>query len=141
MPEGLVHTVTVPASTGHHPCKTPPQLCLRDHPRPNAPCPMILLLPSCSCGRWSSTQHKTLEQNRTFFGGTTSLGSSPPPTDVRPLEERFQVQLQVRTLPCAPHSPWNNTDSRLQQLQDMGFMNASQNVRALLATGGNDRLD
>ena len=25
----------------------------------------------------------------------------------------------------------------LQQLQDMGFTNASQNVRALLATGGN----
>jgi ubiquilin len=72
-----------------------------------------------------------------FGSGTTSLGSSPPPTDVRPPEERFQVQLQVRTLPCAPHSPWNNTDSRLQQLQDMGFTNASQNVRALLATGGN----
>jgi len=52
-----------------------------------------------------------------FGSGTTSLGSSPPPTDVRPAEERFQVQLQ--------------------QLQDMGFTNASQNVRALLATGGN----
>jgi len=38
-------------------------------------------------------------------------------TDARPPEERFQVQLQ--------------------QLQDMGFTNASQNVRALLATGGN----
>lgn len=41
----------------------------------------------------------------------------PPPADSRPPEERFQVQLQ--------------------QLQDMGFTNASQNVRALLATGGN----
>ncbi|KAJ7274388.1 hypothetical protein B0H12DRAFT_1277163 [Mycena haematopus] len=41
----------------------------------------------------------------------------PPPADPRPPEERFQVQLQ--------------------QLQDMGFTNASQNVRALLATGGN----
>ncbi|KAJ7066914.1 hypothetical protein C8F01DRAFT_1119518 [Mycena amicta] len=40
-----------------------------------------------------------------------------PPADTRPAEERFQVQLQ--------------------QLQDMGFTNASQNVRALLATGGN----
>ncbi|KAH9958650.1 hypothetical protein BGW80DRAFT_143199 [Lactifluus volemus] len=61
MPEGLVHAVTVPASTGHHPCKTPPQLCLRDHLHLNAPCPMILLLSSCSCGWWSSTQHKTLD--------------------------------------------------------------------------------
>jgi len=41
----------------------------------------------------------------------------PPPADSRPPEERFQVQLQ--------------------QLQDMGFTNASQNVRALLATAGN----
>ncbi|KAF7327614.1 hypothetical protein MKEN_00340600 [Mycena kentingensis (nom. inval.)] len=41
----------------------------------------------------------------------------PAPADARPAEERFQVQLQ--------------------QLQDMGFTNASQNVRALLATGGN----
>jgi len=45
------------------------------------------------------------------------LGGVSPTTDARPPEERFQVQLQ--------------------QLQDMGFTNASQNVRALLATGGN----
>jgi len=56
-------------------------------------------------------------------GGLGSYGSMglppppPPPSDTRPPEERFQVQLQ--------------------QLQDMGFSNASQNVRALLATGGN----
>ncbi|KAI9428406.1 UBQLN4 protein [Lactarius indigo] len=43
--------------------------------------------------------------------GASPLPGAPPP------EERFQVQLQ--------------------QLQDMGFTNASQNVRALLATGGN----
>ncbi|KAF8955842.1 hypothetical protein BDZ97DRAFT_1855158 [Flammula alnicola] len=43
--------------------------------------------------------------------------ASPPPADTRPPEERFQVQLQ--------------------QLQDMGFTNAAQNIRALLATGGN----
>ncbi|KAK2459534.1 hypothetical protein APHAL10511_008440 [Amanita phalloides] len=51
--------------------------------------------------------------------GFNPLGVSPPPqpTDTRPPEERFQVQLQ--------------------QLQEMGFTNASQNVRALLATGGN----
>ncbi|RXW15552.1 hypothetical protein EST38_g10301 [Candolleomyces aberdarensis] len=45
-------------------------------------------------------------------------GAAPAaPADTRPPEERFQVQLQ--------------------QLQDMGFTNAAQNVRALLATGGN----
>ena len=38
------------------------------------------------------------------------------PTDSRPPEERFQVQLE--------------------QLQSMGFSNAAQNIRALLATGG-----
>jgi ubiquilin len=49
------------------------------------------------------------------FGG---FGAPPAaPADTRPPEERFQVQLQ--------------------QLQDMGFSNAQQNVRALLATGGN----
>jgi len=57
-----------------------------------------------------------------LFGGDPGallqlLGGVPPSADARPPEERFQVQLQ--------------------QLQDMGFTNASQNVRALLATGGN----
>ncbi|TRM59797.1 hypothetical protein BD626DRAFT_506451 [Schizophyllum amplum] len=52
-----------------------------------------------------------------FGGGSSFGGASPAPTDTRPPEERFQVQLQ--------------------QLQDMGFTNASQNIRALLATGGN----
>ncbi|KAI9566340.1 ubiquitin-domain-containing protein [Boletus coccyginus] len=58
------------------------------------------------------------------FGGLGGLGGglfgAPPaaaPADSRPPEERFQVQLQ--------------------QLQDMGFTNAAQNVRALLATNGN----
>ncbi|KAG6380565.1 hypothetical protein JVT61DRAFT_4928 [Boletus reticuloceps] len=51
-------------------------------------------------------------------GGLGSFGAPPAaPADTRPPEERFQVQLQ--------------------QLQDMGFSNAAQNVRALLATGGN----
>ncbi|KAI6106705.1 hypothetical protein EV401DRAFT_2121246 [Pisolithus croceorrhizus] len=51
--------------------------------------------------------------------GGSSLGAGIPstPADTRPPEERFQAQLQ--------------------QLQEMGFTNASQNVRALLATGGN----
>ncbi|EGN93572.1 hypothetical protein SERLA73DRAFT_97505 [Serpula lacrymans var. lacrymans S7.3] len=52
------------------------------------------------------------------MGGAGGFGGVPPtPSDARPPEERFQVQLQ--------------------QLQDMGFTNASQNIRALLATGGN----
>ncbi|KAI0776334.1 hypothetical protein BD413DRAFT_528502 [Trametes elegans] len=51
------------------------------------------------------------------FGGLGGFGAPPQPADTRPPEERFQVQLQ--------------------QLQDMGFTNAAQNVRALLATGGN----
>ncbi|TEB24226.1 hypothetical protein FA13DRAFT_1739424 [Coprinellus micaceus] len=55
------------------------------------------------------------------FGG--GFGSPPTGTPAaaaaptQPPEERFQTQLQ--------------------QLQDMGFTNAAQNVRALLATGGN----
>ncbi|KZS93488.1 hypothetical protein SISNIDRAFT_485732 [Sistotremastrum niveocremeum HHB9708] len=50
-------------------------------------------------------------------GGFPGVASPPPPADTRSPEERFQVQLQ--------------------QLQDMGFTSATQNVRALLATGGN----
>ncbi|PPQ81614.1 hypothetical protein CVT25_013589 [Psilocybe cyanescens] len=49
------------------------------------------------------------------YGGAATTPAAP--ADTRPPEERFQVQLQ--------------------QLQDMGFTNAQQNVRALLATGGN----
>jgi ubiquilin len=51
------------------------------------------------------------------FGGAGAFGSPASPADSRPPEARFETQLQ--------------------QLQDMGFTNASQNVRALLATGGN----
>jgi ubiquilin len=49
--------------------------------------------------------------------GGGAFGGGAVPADTRPAEERFQVQLQ--------------------QLNDMGFTNASQNVRALLATAGN----
>ncbi|TFK22921.1 hypothetical protein FA15DRAFT_621728 [Coprinopsis marcescibilis] len=49
------------------------------------------------------------------FGAPAAAAAAP--ADSRTPEERFQVQLQ--------------------QLQDMGFSNAQQNVRALLATGGN----
>ncbi|KAJ6531745.1 hypothetical protein B0H19DRAFT_1188355 [Mycena capillaripes] len=64
----------------------------------------------------SLEQTAALYQLLNGFGGA-GAGAAPPPADPRPPEERFQVQLQ--------------------QLQDMGFTNASQNVRALLATGGN----
>lgn len=59
----------------------------------------------------------------TFGGlGGGGLGGGPfgaptTPADTRPPEERFQTQLQ--------------------QLNEMGFFNASQNIRALQAAGGN----
>jgi len=52
-----------------------------------------------------------------MLAGGRGYGTEPPVADTRSPEERFQTQLQ--------------------QLQEMGFINASQNVRALLATGGN----
>ncbi|KAF9235039.1 hypothetical protein BU15DRAFT_89717 [Melanogaster broomeanus] len=63
-----------------------------------------------------------LQQMQAALGGYGGLGGGFPPAaaapaDTRPPEERFQVQLQ--------------------QLQSMGFTNAAQNVRALLATAGN----
>jgi len=51
-----------------------------------------------------------------MLAGGRGFGTEPPVTYTRSPEERFQTQLQ--------------------QLQGMGFINASQNVRALLATGG-----
>ncbi|KIM77103.1 hypothetical protein PILCRDRAFT_825639 [Piloderma croceum F 1598] len=51
------------------------------------------------------------------FGAIGGAPTPAAPADTRSPEERFQVQLQ--------------------QLNDMGFTNASQNVRALLATAGN----
>jgi ubiquilin len=56
--------------------------------------------------------------------------------DARAPEERFQVQLQVRHF-VKRRPPGLTCILLSQQLQDMGFTNASQNVRALLATGGN----
>ncbi|KAI9269202.1 hypothetical protein BDA99DRAFT_557959 [Phascolomyces articulosus] len=60
-----------------------------------------------------------------LFGGMGGMGgfgsgapaTAAPPADTRPPEERFQVQLQ--------------------QLNEMGFYDASKNIRALLASGGN----
>jgi len=50
-----------------------------------------------------------------MLAGGRGFGTEPPVADTRSLEECFQTQLQ--------------------QLQEMSFINASQNVRALLATG------
>ena len=69
------------------------------------------------------------------FGGAFGAPPVVPPADPRSPEERFQVQLQVRRAPDL--AAFVDTDIWRQQLQDMGFTNAAQNVRALLATGGN----
>lgn len=53
----------------------------------------------------------------TNLGGTTGGETTANPANQRSPEERFEEQLR--------------------QLREMGFVNASQNVRALLATGGN----
>ena len=67
-------------------------------------------------------------------GGFGAFGGSPtPPADTRTPEERFQVQLQVSPM----FTNCVGADQQPQQLRDMGFTNASQNIRALLATGGN----
>ncbi len=69
------------------------------------------------------------------LGGFGAFRAPPAPADSRSPEERFQVQLQVCTVSSEAHV--RTLMMREQQLQDMGFTNASQNVRALLATGGN----
>jgi ubiquilin len=68
------------------------------------------------------------------FGGAGAFGGPPTPADSRPPEVRFETQLQVN-----PHQICYKLvySPVMKQLQDMGFTNASQNVRALLATGGN----
>lgn len=69
------------------------------------------------------------------FGGGGLGGAPAAPADTRSPEERFQVQLQVllfhQIFEAFPDT------SVEQQLQDMGFTNGAQNVRALLANGGN----
>ncbi|KAG6829254.1 hypothetical protein H0H92_005134 [Tricholoma furcatifolium] len=57
-----------------------------------------------------------MQQLMSGFGGAPAAGATPAAAGPAP-EERFQVQLG--------------------QLNDMGFTNAAQNIRALMATGGN----
>lgn len=84
-----------------------------------------------------------MQQMMGAMGGGGALGGfgAPPaaPADTRAPEERFQTQLQVcGSISIQVLHKCTITDAPvLQQLQDMGFTNASQNVRALLATAGN----
>lgn len=71
------------------------------------------------------------------LGGLGGLGVPQQPADTRSTEERFQVQLQVSSITLPDYWFLRINLNTSQQLQDMGFVNASQNVRALLATGGN----
>ncbi|KAF8335410.1 uncharacterized protein EI90DRAFT_327954 [Cantharellus anzutake] len=66
-------------------------------------------------------------------GGSSNAGSTPSaPGDTCPVEERFQLQVRPKSCFFVPV-----LTTRFQQLTGMGFTNAQQNIRALLATGGN----
>ncbi|KAF5376724.1 hypothetical protein D9615_007800 [Tricholomella constricta] len=60
-----------------------------------------------------------------------SLLFAPTPAPTPPLPSASPPAPTPPTRPSRPPSPTR------QQLNDMGFSNAAQNVRALLATGGN----
>lgn len=64
---------------------------------------------------------------------------NPPatPADTRPPEERYQTQLEVSLSQGLNRCVLIDFLNLLQQLNSMGFFNASQNIRALQATGGN----
>ncbi|KAG1736988.1 hypothetical protein EDB19DRAFT_1637388 [Suillus lakei] len=122
---------TAPASSASSNPSTSPT---GNQPAPNPFAAFFPPVPPASAGTgagaganpFSMFDPAAIAQMQTAFGGGSGSGlggfggfGAPPaaPADSRSPEERFQVQLQ--------------------QLQDMGFTNASQNVRALLATGGN----
>ena len=65
------------------------------------------------------------------------LGTPPTPADTRSPEERFQTQLEVSFSRESNHCVLIDGLDFFQQLTNMGFVNASQNIRALQATGGN----
>ena len=65
------------------------------------------------------------------------FGSPPTPADTRPPEERFQTQLEVSFSQESNHCVLIDVLDPFQQLNGMGFVNASQNIRALQATSGN----
>jgi len=83
-----------------------------------APAPAAGGFPFLNANPFGAVDPAVMQQLFGMSAGGSGFGAAAvPPADTRSPEERFQVQLQ--------------------QLQDMGFTNASQNVRALLATGGN----
>jgi len=70
-------------------------------------------------------------------GGLGGLFGAPPASaDTRPPEERFQAQLEVSFSQEPERRVLIDVSDLLQQLNGMGFVNASQNIRALQATGG-----
>ncbi|KAH7886376.1 hypothetical protein F5I97DRAFT_1879778 [Phlebopus sp. FC_14] len=118
VPSGSVPSSTSPTSTeGHQQQQPPPNpFAAFFPPQPTAA--------GTGAGAVPPFDPALLQQMQAAFGGYGGLGgfgggfgAPARPADTRPPEERFQ--------------------SQLQQLQDMGFTNASQNVRALLATAGN----
>jgi ubiquilin len=123
--------------------------------------------PGAAAGNPFAMDPAAMQQILSMMGGMG--GGTQAPTDTRPPEERFQIQLQVvmfshyfslfcgfgrwsrlsnpkptslfdfNYLPCFVLVPFLPRHAYVvaQQLQDMGFTDASGNVRALLATGGN----
>ncbi|KIK78908.1 hypothetical protein PAXRUDRAFT_771440 [Paxillus rubicundulus Ve08.2h10] len=77
--------------------------------------------------------------------GTTGTGALPNPFDpamIRQMQAAFGgfgggFGAPPAAAPAVTTSPEERFQVQLQQLQDMGFTNAAQNVRALLATAGN----
>lgn len=65
------------------------------------------------------------------------FGAPSTPADTRPAEERFQTQLEVSFPQESKYCVFIDILDPSQQLNSMGFVNASQNIRALQATGGN----
>ncbi|KAF8835157.1 hypothetical protein BDN67DRAFT_484027 [Paxillus ammoniavirescens] len=77
--------------------------------------------------------------------GTTGTGALPNPFDpamIQQMQAAFGgfgggFGAPAAAAPAVTTSPEERFQVQLQQLQDMGFTNAAQNVRALLATAGN----
>ena len=83
-PSPTSNTATTPATPGGGPAPsstTPTQNLFGQSPFGPDPSSLLQLLGAGGPG----------------FGGASPFGSAPPSTDTRPPEERFQVQLQVRS--------------------------------------------
>jgi len=110
------------SSTTHPSTLTPPSSTTSNNPNsPNAPLSPFALNPAL--------------MQQLLSGGLGGVASPLSPADTQSPEERYQVQLQV----LMPFYELQLHDSKciFQQLHEMGFTNPTQNVRALMATGGN----